>query len=294
LEADVAGIATDTEAPKAFVCGWPIEHSKSPIIHSYWLENYAISGHYEKIAVSTEELPRFLRGIRRNGFIGGNITIPHKEAALQLVDRADRAAASIGAVNTLWYEGDVLIGGNTDWIGFAANLDERAQGWSDPGKTALVIGAGGASRAIIYALLKKEFDNIIIANRTVQKAQRLAAEFGTSLNAIPLEDVPEILSKVDLLVNTTSMGMVNAPPIPQPILDSLTALKQDALVSDIVYTPLQTPILAEAEKAGRQTVDGLGMLLHQAVPGFEKWFGFKPQVTEELRKTVLAAMGHDT
>ena len=276
---------------KAFVCGWPVDHSKSPLIHTHWLEQHGIAGSYEKIAVTPEAFPQFIKDLRKNGYAGGNITLPHKEAALKLIGDLDDAARQIGAVNTVWFEGNSLVGGNTDWIGFVANLDETAPDWSSTGKTALVIGAGGASRAILYAIQQRKFNNIILANRTVEKAEMLAAEFGTTIQPVALSDVPASMAKADLVVNTSSMGMTGGAPFPSLILDSLADLKADALVTDIVYTPLETALLAAARKSGKRTVDGLGMLLHQAVPGFERWFGVRPQVTDELRRKILAGMG---
>ena len=277
------------EKQKAFVCGWPIEHSKSPLIHNHWLQKYGISGSYEKVAVSPDNFPDFLSSLRDNGFAGGNVTLPHKEAALELVMRLEASASKIGAVNTLWFEDNVLVGGNTDWIGFSANLDQNAPGWNSDGRTALVIGAGGAARGVLYALLQNGLEKILLANRTFSKAEKLAVEFGTIVEPVILEDVSSYLPATDLLVNTSSMGMQGAPEFPTPVLQSMSRLKPGALVTDIVYTPLETPLLNAAKEQGFRTVDGLGMLLHQAVPGFEKWFGIKPVVTDELRNIILSA-----
>lgn len=283
---------------RAFVCGWPIGHSKSPLIHGHWLGQYAIKGSYEKIAVEPERFSEFLSALKERGYAGGNITIPHKETALKLVDRLEEAAQRIGAVNTVWFDNGQLVGGNTDWIGFLANLDQFAPGWSGEGKKAIIIGAGGASRAILYALIQRRFKTIFLANRTIERAGQLAAEFAseetaTEIIALSLNDMLARYPEADLLVNTSSMGMENAPGFPPELLARIADLKSDALVTDIVYSPLVTPLLAAANACRLKTVDGLGMLLHQAVPGFEKWFGIRPQVTEELREKILQPGGSE-
>lgn len=281
------------DRPRALVCGHPVAHSRSPLIHGHWLSVLGIDGSYEAVDVPPEGFPDFLRSLGRNGYVGGNITIPHKEAAFRLVDDADDAARRIGAVNTLWFEDGRLLGANTDWIGFAANLDEFAPGWDNAG-TATVLGAGGAARGILYALAKRGFDDIRLVNRTLSRAEALAREFG-SLGDIRItvhgwEEIGNALEGANLLVNTTSLGMEETGAA-KPDLSSLAA---GAVVNDIVYVPLETPLLKAASAAGFKTVDGLGMLLHQAVAGFEKWFGATPRVTEELRRLVIEDMERST
>jgi shikimate dehydrogenase len=271
---------------KAFVCGHPIAHSRSPKIHGFWLKQYGIEGSYTAIDVAPEAFGNFLNNIAADGFAGGNVTIPHKEAAFHLVGRRDAAAEAIGAVNTLWLENGSLWGGNTDAYGFAANLDEQAPDW-DKADTALVLGAGGAARAIIHALKERGFRQIRIVNRTVERAEALADQFDKGVSAHSLAASSEFLPETGLLINTTSLGMHGNMEIP---VDP-SALPDAATVTDIVYVPLETPLLAAARARGLKTVDGLGMLLHQAVPGFERWFGVKPTVTRELRDMIVADLG---
>ena len=272
--------------PRAFVCGHPVDHSRSPLIHGYWLQEHGIEGIYERRDVTPEAFDNFIRGLAEGGHVGGNVTIPHKEAAYRLVERRDAAAEAIGAVNTLWFEGGSLWGGNTDAYGFAANLDDLAAGW-DAAPVATVLGAGGAARAVVHALQTRGIGDIRIVNRTPARAEALAARFGGTTSAHGLEALPEQLSDTRLLVNTTSLGMKgNAGTAPD-----LAPLPGEAIVSDIVYAPLETPLLAAAKARGLRTADGLGMLLHQAVPGFERWFGVRPAVTQHLREIVLADLG---
>ncbi|KQU62670.1 shikimate dehydrogenase [Aminobacter sp. DSM 101952] len=270
---------------KAFVCGHPIAHSRSPLIHGHWLKSYGIDGSYTAIDVAPADFAAFLGGLAAAGLRGGNVTIPHKEAAFAAVQRRDEAAEQIGAVNTLWFEDGVLWGGNTDAYGFAANLDHLAPGWAE-GDVAVVLGAGGASRAIIHALQQRGFKDIRIVNRTVARAEQLAGQFGTGVTAHPPAATPELLGDASLLVNTTALGMHGNEGLPA---DPAT-LPGHAIVTDIVYVPLETPLLAAARALGLKTVDGLGMLLHQAVPGFERWFGRRPEVTADLRNLIVADM----
>jgi len=266
---------------KAFVTGHPIAHSRSPKIHGYWLKTYGIDGSYRAIDVAPADFPAFLSSLQANGYQGGNVTIPHKEVAFARVERRDEAAEMIGAVNTLWLEDGVLWGGNSDWIGFAGNLDEHAPGWDKNGP-AVVLGAGGASRAIIHALKARGIRDIRIVNRTLARAQELADRFGAGVSAHGR--VGDLLGDAGLLVNTTALGMRgDATLAADP-----AGLPGHAIVSDIVYVPLETPLLAAARAHNLKTVDGLGMLLHQAVPGFERWFGKKPEVTAELRQMIVA------
>lgn len=282
------------DTKKAFVCGHPIAHSRSPKIHGYWLRKYGIAGSYEAIDLAPDDAAEFFATLGKRGFAGGNVTIPHKEAAFAAAARRDDAAERIGAVNTLWLESGVLCGGNTDAEGFAANLDERAPGWAKAG-AAVVLGAGGAARAVIQALKERGFTDIRVANRTVARAVELADRFGPAVSAHPVTATGELLADAGLLVNTTALGMAGkeggagkggAEELPA----NPEALPRHAIVTDIVYVPLETPLLRAARKCGLKTVDGLGMLLHQAAPGFEHWFGMRPEVTEELREMIIADM----
>ncbi|MER8427624.1 shikimate dehydrogenase [Mesorhizobium sp. M1403] len=271
---------------KAFVTGHPIGHSRSPKIHGYWLAKYGIDGVYEAIDVAPEAFAEFLQTLQAQGYSGGNVTIPHKEAAFALAARRDDAAEQIGAVNTLWFEDGELWGGNTDAHGFAANLDEYALGWAADGP-AVVLGAGGAARAVIHALKQRGVNDIRIVNRTLARAQELRDRFGAGVSAHGMAAAGELLEDAGLLVNTSALGMhgnegLSADP---------GRLPDRAIVTDIVYVPLETPLLAAASARGLKTVDGLGMLLHQAVPGFERWFGTRPQVTAELRQMIIADIG---
>ena len=272
---------------KAFVTGWPIKHSKSPMLHGFWLKQYGIEGSYEALGVEPENFEQFLKDLPTSKFVGGNVTIPHKEVSFANVDQLDDAAAAIGAVNTLWFEGGKhslkLCGGNTDAYGFSANMDQFAPEWRED-KKAIVLGAGGAARAIIYAILEAGFEEVHIVNRTLERAQTLAKLFGEKCEAHPWDDLQDLLSQTDFIVNTTSIGMAGSDASMMP---DLSTLSKSAIVTDIVYTPLETPFLKSANALGLKTVDGLGMLLHQAVPGFEKWFGIRPEVTDELRDYIL-------
>lgn len=275
---------------KAFVCGWPIEHSRSPIIHSYWLKKYGLDGTYEKIAVAPDQLQAFLKDMNTSGFVGGNFTIPHKEKIVSSLSKIDAAAKAIGAVNTVWIENENLIGGNTDWLGFSANMDQWANGWDNPErlkKPAIILGAGGAARGILYALLQRGFEKIILVNRTKSNADKIANEFLGDVSTASLEEISDLPLDISILVNTTSLGMSGKNELPKNLIAYLNQIAKEAIVNDIVYIPLQTELLKVCAKANLKTVDGLGMLLHQAVPGFERWFGMKPEVTQELRDLVL-------
>ena len=268
--------------PRAFVIGHPIAHSRSPLIHGHWLEVNGLAGSYERIPVAPDELPAFVAGMRAAGFVGGNVTVPHKGRALELADAVDEAADAIAAANTLWFDGGDLVAGNTDALGFLASLDDEAPGWDDGG-SAVVLGAGGAARAVIHGLIERGFE-VAVANRTFLRAAELAEEAEGEVWAYAWEELPGLLRAADVLVNTTVLGMAGQPPLDLP----LAGLKRGALVADIVYTPLETPLLREARERGHRAVGGLGMLLHQAVPGFERWFGVRPRVTPELRALVEA------
>jgi len=272
---------------QAFVIGHPIAHSRSPVIHRYWLQQAGLSGGYAPVDVAPEDLPSFFLALKAgtSGFIGGNVTVPHKEAVLDLVDEIDETARQIGAVNTVWLEDGRLMATNTDSLGFAANLDEVAPGWNR-GKRAIVFGAGGASRAVIHALLARSFDEVFVVNRTKTRASALAERFGPRVSAHGMDELAYLMKGADLFVNTTTLGMEGTEV---PSID-FSAMTEGGLVTDIIYVPLETPLLAMAKRQGLATADGLGMLLHQAVPGFQKWFGIKPVVTPELRELVIADM----
>ncbi|MDO9426940.1 MAG: shikimate dehydrogenase [Methylobacterium sp.] len=272
---------------KAFVVGYPIAHSRSPLIHGHWLAEHGIAGTYERIDVAPERFPEFLRTLREKGFAGGNVTIPHKEAAFRLVDALTPRAEKIGAVNTVFFDADGrLWGDNTDAPGFIAHLDQSlGADWPErTGGTALVLGAGGAARAIVVGLLDRGLARIRVANRTHARAEALVALDPRRVAALDWADLPAALSGTGLLVNTTSLGMTGHGALD---LD-LTPLPATASVADIVYVPLETPLLAAARARGLAAVDGLGMLLHQAVPGFSKWFGVEPRVTPALRDRLVA------
>ncbi|MCO6188003.1 shikimate dehydrogenase [Rhizobium sp. L1K21] len=277
----------ETCLTKAFVAGFPIKHSRSPLIHNYWLSRFGMEGTYITREVSPDALPDFIAKIRsgEEPFAGGNFTIPHKEAICRLADVLDPLAEEIGAANTLWMEDGRLHVTNTDSYGFSANLDANYPGWADQ-KTAIIYGAGGASRAVVQAIRNRGFSEIHVLNRTVERARELSDHFGQSVFAHPLDALDELMKEAGLFVNTTSLSM-NDQDVPKIDFTSMAA---GALVTDIVYVPLKTSFLKQAEEQGLATVDGLGMLLHQAVPGFEKWFGKRPSVDAELRNIVIADM----
>jgi len=272
---------------KAFVVGHPIAHSRSPLIHGYWLETLGLEGSYERIDVRPDAIEAFLRGLPRSGFAGGNVTLPHKQAALAVADRRDEAAELIGAANTLWLEEGRLCAGNTDAHGFAANLDDQAPQWRAR-RTALVLGAGGAARAILFALLQAGFSDVRVVNRTLSRARELADRFGSAVSAHGWEAADALAGDAGLVVNTTSLGMAASKGEGGESAFDVSKLPDDAIVSDIVYVPLETPLLAAARARGLAVSDGLGMLLHQAAPGFERWFGVRPLVTPHLRARIVA------
>ena len=269
--------------PRACVMGHPVSHSRSPMIHGYWLKALGIAGAYELKDLTPEAFADFVTHLAQNGFVGGNVTVPHKEAAFKLVERRDAAAEAIGAVNTLWLENGVLAGGNSDTHGFITNLDLAAPGWDVKDGRAVVLGAGGSARSAVYAFVTRGIE-VALVNRTLERARELAAHFGPKVSAHGYEDLPQLLPRADVLVNCTSCGMVGKPPL---VID-LAALKSSAVVYDVVYVPLETELLAKAHARGHRTVDGLGMLLQQAGFGFQKWFGARPEVTAELRAMLEA------
>jgi shikimate dehydrogenase len=269
---------------RACVAGWPIDHSRSPLIHTYWLRQLGIEGLYDKAAVPPGEFAAFAEGIGRNGLVGANVTIPHKEAAFAACDWVTENAAGLGAVNTLWRDNGKLCGDNTDVAGFLCNLDEQAPTWRDDTHRAVVLGAGGAARAIVRGLISTGVERIVIVNRTFDRAERLARQWGEATRSARWSAWPQLLADADLLVNTSSLGMSG-----QPALEiDLALLDARAIVSDIVYSPLETPLLAAARARDLRAVEGLGMLLHQAAPGFERWFGVRPTVSRELRALIEA------
>lgn len=278
----------ETFVNHAFVAGYPVRHSRSPLIHSHWLKTLGLEGSYTTREVTPAIFPDFIALLKsgQSGFVGGNVTIPHKEAVIAHVDEADALSREMGAANTVWLEEGRLKATNTDGLGFAANLDARAPGW-DTAETAIVLGAGGASRAVIQAVRDRGVRTIHVVNRTLPRARELSDRFGrTRVVAHAMAALPELLPEASLFINTTSLGM-DGTPVPD---FDFTRMPGDAVVTDIVYVPLVTPILAQAQAQGRTIVDGLGMLLHQAAPGFEKWFGRKPLVDETLRALVIADM----
>ncbi|MGE5503643.1 MAG: shikimate dehydrogenase [Actinomycetota bacterium] len=272
------------KARLAGVIGWPIGHSRSPRLHGWWLDQHGIDGAYVPLPVRPEDFETVLRALPRMGFAGANVTVPHKEAALRLVDVVEPLAARIGAVNTLVVLDDGRIEGrNTDAFGFLENLRRGAPGWDAAAAPAVVIGAGGAARAVCAALQDAGIPEIRLANRTPDRALALAAELGAPVRPVAWSERAAALDGAGLVVNTTTLGMTGQPPLD---LD-LSALASCAVVNDIVYAPLETDLLARARARGNPVVDGLGMLLWQAVPGFEAWFGLRPEVTDELRRFVL-------
>ncbi len=275
-------MTSKTKARAACLIGWPAAHSRSPLIHHYWLRTLGIDGGYNIEAVPPEGFAEFVLHLSTHGFVGANVTLPHKEHALSL-SAPDARARAVGAANTLWYDGSELRSTNTDVEGFINNLDACAPGW-DRATGALVLGAGGASRAVVFGLIERGIKHIHLANRTLDRAQALADQFGASVHPVAWDAIEGLLPGAGLLVNTTSLGMHGQPALN---LD-LGLLPSHAVVADLVYVPLETPLLAAARARGLQTADGLGMLLHQAVRGFELWFGQRPQVTSELRALVEA------
>lgn len=275
----------------AFVIGHPVAHSRSPRIHAYWLDRYGIDGNYVKVDVAPEDLSGFVAELRAGSYIGGNITVPLKQEMMALCDETDELTRAIGAVNTVYFKDDRLIGTNTDWFGFLANLDDRAPGWDKRSGPAVVFGAGGAARGVVAGLARRGFSPIHILNRSAERAEALAANLGAALGVHigghGLDRFAALAPQSELVVNTSTVGMHGSRFAHLP----LGLLPETALVSDIVYTPLVTPLLADAAARGLKTADGLGMLLHQAVPGFEVWFGTRPEVTPELRALIERDMG---
>ena len=284
--ADLTAMKPETASPAkaraACLIGWPAAHSRSPLIHHYWLRTLDIEGGYVIEAVPPDEFGDFVLRLSVRGFVGANVTIPHKESALALSVPDDRARA-VGAANTLWFADGELRSTNTDVEGFINNLDASAPGW-DQVDEALVLGAGGSARAVVFGLVERGIKRVHLVNRTMERAAVLAAQFGPSVHPVTWEAIAGLLPRAGLLVNTTSLGMHGQPALELDV----ALLPQHAVVADLVYVPLQTPLLLAAKAHGLKTADGLGMLLHQAVRGFELWFGQRPQVTSELRALVEA------
>ncbi len=273
------------KAKLAGVMGWPVSHSRSPILHGYWLKKHGIDGAYVPLAVKPDQFQDALRALPQLGFQGVNVTVPHKEQALRLVDHLDDLAARIGAVNTILFCDGQIFGQNTDAFGFMENLRDRAPMWRVSNGPAVVLGAGGAARAIIVGLLDAGVNEIRLLNRTLARADQLAAELGPQrIKVWPWDQRDQALAEAGLVVNTTTLGLNGTDPLDL----ALDLLPAQAVVSDIVYTPLETALLAQAKARGLHTVDGLGMLIHQARPGFEAWFGQAVSPDDELRAMLVA------
>ncbi|WP_299950091.1 shikimate dehydrogenase [uncultured Ruegeria sp.] len=276
---------TDHRVPLAGVIGHPIAHSRSPKLHGHWLKTYGLVGHYIPMDVTPADLETVLRTLPKAGFVGANITVPHKEAALRLADHVSDRASVIGAANTLVFREDGSIhADNTDGYGFMANLHDGAPDWNPQDGPAVVFGAGGAARAVLQALAEAGVPEILLTNRTRTRADHLKEEFGQRITVVDWVQAGNVIENAELVVNTTSLGMQGQPELRVP----LDGLQPGAVVTDLVYTPLKTHLLQQAEEAGCTTVDGLGMLLHQAVPGFERWFGLRPEVDADARAAALA------
>jgi shikimate dehydrogenase len=275
-------MTAETKARDACLIGWPAAHSRSPLIHHYWLRTLGIDGGYNIEAVPPEGFAEFVLHLSTHGFVGANVTLPHKERALAL-STPDARARAVGAANTLWYDNGELRSTNTDIEGFINNLDAAAPGW-DAAEQALVLGAGGSSRAVVFGLIERGIKRVHLANRTIDRARALADQFGASVHPVAWDAIGDLMPGAGLVVNTTSLGMHG-----QPALEiDLSQMPSHAVVADLVYVPLETALLTAARARGLKTADGLGMLLHQAVRGFELWFGQRPQVTPELRALVEA------
>jgi shikimate dehydrogenase len=268
---------------RACVVGWPVSHSRSPLIHGYWLERYGIAGSYTRVPVKPEEAAAFLSDLKAQGYVGCNVTIPHKEAAFAVAEATLPAARAAGAANTLWYEDGRLLADNTDGAGFVSNIRSAVPTFPFEGAVVAMLGAGGAARGIVHALLEAGVAEIRVLNRTRARADALAEAFGRRIAPSAWSERNARSRGVALLVNTTPLGMDGADALDLDV----GAIDSDCVVADIVYVPLETPLVAAARRRGLATVDGLGMLLHQAVPGFERWFGLRPEVTPELRSLIV-------
>lgn len=272
---------------RACVIGWPIEHSRSPLIHGHWLQVYGIEGSYTKVAVKPEEASGFLRKLGENGFAGCNVTVPLKEIAFATAERREASALAVGAANTIWLEDGTICAANTDTYGFMTHLETAAPGWQTNRRPVAILGAGGAARAIAHGFQQAGVADIVILNRTRERADALVADLGAGLRTADWSERTHCADWASVVVNTTTIGMKGEGELG---LDFFAA-NPDCVVADIVYVPLETGLLKDAKAHGLRTVDGLGMLLHQAVPGFERWFGVRPEVTPELRRIILADLG---
>lgn len=269
---------------RACVIGWPIQHSRSPLIHGHWLAQYGIAGTYTREAVKPDEVGAFLSSLADRGFAGCNVTLPHKHAALAAAAHKDAAAVAIGAANTLWLEDGTLFATNTDAYGFMTHLTQTVPDWQSVDAPVSILGAGGAARALIHGFLTAGVGEIRLCNRTHARAEDLARHFGSRVKPHAWTDRERLSRDVGVLVNATALGMIHGEPLDLDV----SHLGARTIVADIVYVPLETPLLAAVRRRGLRTVDGLGMLLHQAAPGFEKWFGRKPEVTPDLRALLAA------
>ena len=272
-----------SERKAVCVIGWPAGHSRSPLIHNYWIKQHNIDAEYRKEPMAPEAFPEFITNLRAHGYIGCNVTVPHKQVALEL-SQPDERAKGVGAANCLWLDGEKLRSTNTDVEGFLSNLDAATPGWDRGLESAMVLGAGGGARAVVYGLLQREVKRVYVVNRTLERAESLRKAFGSRVQPASWNEMTGLLGGAGLLVNTTSLGMVGQPPLEI----NLRTLLPSLVVADLVYAPLETGLLRAARERGLRTADGLGMLLHQAVRGFQLWFGVKPEVTPELRAMVEA------
>jgi shikimate dehydrogenase len=264
------------------VIGYPVKHSRSPMIHNYWIKQHGIDAVYRIEEVTPDVFPDFIKNLRQRGYVGANVTVPHKQAVMTLSE-PDEKARGIGAANALWFADGTLRSTNTDVHGFLSNLDAATPGWDRGLETAVVLGAGGGARAVVYGLLQREVQRVYVINRTRDRAEALQKQFGQRVRPAGWDETTGLLGGAGLLVNTTTLGMTGQPP-----LDINLRCPASLVVADIVYNPLVTKLLAAARERGLRTADGLGMLLHQAVRGFELWFGIRPEVTPELRALVEA------
>ena len=270
--------------PVAAVIGHPVNHSRSPRMHNFWLAHFGLEGYYIPLDIDPKKFERSIRNLPELGFVGANITIPYKEKVLKIADKISDRAALVGAANTLTFlQNGGIYADNTDGYGFLQNIKSKYKDWSAREGISVVFGAGGASRAILGALIEDGASDIILANRTRSRADQLRSDFGAKIKVVEWMKIQNYLSDASTIINTTSLGMVGKTDLPIP----LNTLKKNTLVTDIVYTPIETHLLATATKMGCRTVDGLGMLIHQAIPGFERWFGIKPGDSQALRELLI-------
>ena len=270
--------------PVAAVIGHPVNHSRSPRMHNFWLAHFGLEGYYIPLDIDPKKFERSIRNLPELGLVGANITMPYKEKVLKIADKISDRAALVGAANTLTFlQNGGIYADNTDGYGFLQNIKSKYKDWSARDGITVVFGAGGASRAILAALIEDGASDIILANRTRSRADQLRSDFGAKIKVVEWMKIQNYLSEASTIINTTSLGMVGKTDLPIP----LNALKKNTLVTDIVYTPIETHLLATAAKMGCRTVDGLGMLIHQAIPGFERWFGIKPGDSQALRELLI-------